>query len=661
MMAQGILREILDQYLKLDRKTLGGTGGVDELLRQKVVEIKGKLTHLDGEIKAARARSGVSFPEETTKVINEQIAKSHSDIDAATAELEEKKVMFTNMVAALGTNSPLAKINPTNNVAKEGTNSSLASAIVQTNSAVTTNAVAASAVDKGPTTNEVASVPPDKSSTNIVVKPGEPPTEVVEDYQHIRTTIIDLYKERERLLMTYQPNSSPIVLIKKQLDPWEAERKKMEAEYPKLATMPLPGIKSPIQHTNAPTQVHATGAHEGTFDPITEQAKIKGMERKVEFLQTVLLRQLATATNIAASVQDIEELKSQRKSAEEEYKKYDEAENQLSVESKVAQTQVAPVIENPTPALPDKKQTMKIVGGLAFAGFFVGLGWAFLVELFLDRSLKRPKDVELKLGLPLLLSFPNVGKKGILGALTNGSQARLLNNGNGSPVPNGADPMRAAGDQIALWDHSHSLHTYYEALRDRLIGYFEVRNLTHKPKLVAVTGAGRGAGTSTIAMGLAASLSETGEGNVLLVDMNLQNGAAHQFFKGQPACGLDEALVDGTRDTGFVHKNLYVANGASNAEKLPRILPKRFSSLLPKLKASDYDYIIFDMPPVSQTSITPRLAGFMDMVLMVVESEKTDRDAAQRALAMLADSKANVSAVLNKTRKYVPSRLLQEN
>jgi hypothetical protein len=63
------------------------------------------------------------------------------------------------------------------------------------------------------------------------------------------------------------------------------------------------------------------------------------------------------------------------------------------------------------------------------------------------------------------------------------------------------------------------------------------------------------------------------------------------------------------------------------------VLPKRFSHLVPMMKASDYDYIIFDMPPVSEISITPRLARFMDMVLLVVESEKTSRDAAARVSA----------------------------
>ena len=109
-----------------------------------------------------------------------------------------------------------------------------------------------------------------------------------------------------------------------------------------------------------------------------------------------------------------------------------------------------------------------------------------------------------------------------------------------------------------------------------------------------------------------------------------------------------------------MQNNLYVVSDSSGGDKLPRIMPKRFSSLLPKFKASDYDYIIFDMPPVTQTSVTPRLAGHMDMVLLVVEAEKTDRDIVRRANALLGESKANVIAVLNKARNYVPEKLHQE-
>jgi succinoglycan biosynthesis transport protein ExoP len=103
-----------------------------------------------------------------------------------------------------------------------------------------------------------------------------------------------------------------------------------------------------------------------------------------------------------------------------------------------------------------------------------------------------------------------------------------------------------------------------------------------------------------------------------------------------------------------------VVNGTAASNELPLALPKRFAALVPKLKASDFDYIIFDMPPVAQTSITARLSRFMDMTLLVVESEKTDRDVVLHANQWLVQAGATVSVVLNKTHKYVPARLHQE-
>ena len=219
--------------------------------------------------------------------------------------------------------------------------------------------------------------------------------------------------------------------------------------------------------------------------------------------------------------------------------------------------------------------------------------------------------------------------------------------------------MNGSSMEAAPWEPGHKLHSYYTSLRDRLITYFEVRNMHHKPKLVAVTGCSKAAGVTSIAAGLAASLSETGDGNVLLVDFNSGQGAAHPFYRGKP-CALPEHLEGGQRDSAMVQEHLYWVAGAEPSELLPRVLPKRLLQLVPKLKTSDYDYIIFDMPAISQTSAVPRLAGMMDITFFVVESDKTQRDAMDRSLRMLNESKANVAMILNKYDKVVPNVLHQE-
>jgi hypothetical protein len=47
----------------------------------------------------------------------------------------------------------------------------------------------------------------------------------------------------------------------------------------------------------------------------------------------------------------------------------------------------------------------------------------------------------------------------------------------------------------------------------------------------------------------------------------------------------------------------------------------------------------------------------MDKLLLVVEAEKTGRDAAKRGYTQLSSARANVSVILNKTRSYLPKRL----
>jgi len=315
-------------------------------------------------------------------------------------------------------------------------------------------------------------------------------------------------------------------------------------------------------------------------------------------------------------------------------------------------------IQSPSPPFRAKSKSLKKVAMMSLGGVFVGLAWAFLIELYLDRSVKRPSEVETKLRLPLFLSIPDITRNGYR-RLAKAAQDEplLLQDGKSDTAATSANGTTETDGPVssALTNGDRALLPFYEALRDRLMVYFERRNLTHKPKLVALTGLDKGAGVSTIAAGLAACLSETGDGNVLLVDMNLGQGSAHHFHQGERVCGLDEALY--MKEDAQVQDKLYVVAEGSNGDQLPRALPKRFTHLVPKLKASDYDYIIFDMPIVSQTSVTPRLARYMDITLLVMESEKTDRGVVQQAAALLAESKANVGTVLNKTRTYVPPRL----
>ena len=383
-----------------------------------------------------------------------------------------------------------------------------------------------------------------------------------------------------------------------------------------------------------------------------DSAPVTSLPLRIKVLEAQLAEVQGDGAKLDAAEAKIADLERTKNTQEMNYQYYTRLRDQSRIDEQLGPNRVSNIneIQFPTPPYKDFSKFYKTIAGLVLAGLLAGLAWAFLIEYYLDRSVKRPVDLQTKLHIPFFLSIPdlNYTNRGQLAAperrqLTYAGEKKS-DGGNGSL-------------EVALPTINHALHSHYDALRDRLVNYFESINLTRKPKLVAVTSTSKGAGVSTISAGLAASLSETGDGRVLLVDMNLENGAAQQFVRGKADSNLDDALVSERRDGALVQENLYVVSEGSNADKLPRILPKRFASLVPKLKASDYDYIIFDMPPVTQTSVTTRLAGFMDTVMLVVESEKTDREVVQQANQLLLLSKANVTAVLNKTRNYIPARL----
>jgi uncharacterized protein involved in exopolysaccharide biosynthesis/Mrp family chromosome partitioning ATPase len=474
--------------------------------------------------------------------------------------------------------------------------------------------------------------------------PQQPvPVAKVNEYRSVASRLELLRRREQEMLAQFTPENSRVKDVQAQMADNEKAKKKLEEDFPSLLRT------NPIPSTSGPTG----------FDVATESAKLNAIQAKIK----VIGDQMAGIRSQAAALDQVEgsiqELKRKKEIEEANYRYYQQKLEQARINEALGSGKVSNIsaIQNPTPPFIDRKKTLKLVAGMAVGGIALGLAWAFATELYLDRSIRRPLDVERHLGVPLFLSVPVIGKSGKLRRTKNVTKQLELEAGrvDGALVPvkgNSAEP------DLGSAAHSLVLNTFHETLRDRLISYFESVNLTHKPKLVAVTGLGRGSGVTTTAAGLARSLSETGEGNVLLVDMTAGQGSAQQFYRGKDVVGLEEILS--TRDEAKVEDKLYVVAEEPSREKLSRILPQRFTKLVPKLKASNFDYIIFDMPAVSQISITPRLAGFMDMVLLVVESEKTDRDLVQRATNLLAQSNAHVGAVLNKTKNYVPSALHQE-
>jgi polysaccharide biosynthesis transport protein len=505
------------------------------------------------------------------------------------------------------------------------------------------------------------------SAADMTNQPAPIPAGTTTDYQRICTRLA-AQKEREtQLLGTFTTNYPEVQTEQAQIVKTEAEKAALEEQFPGLLAL-------------KPLDTRGTSAADKPgMDPrevlYQESIRANALAAKIQFLTNRLAEIQSSGTNLITQEGPLTQLQTEKSLAESQYNYYQQRLDEDQVNSALGPgNSDFSIVESPTPPSRDTIKLNKITLEIFLGGVALAFGLSFLIELCLDRSLKRPMDVQIRLGLPFFISIPQMGGNGKPRALKNAKWKALLPGKKKTLLPGRKKALlpsktEAAGDpqpapppngHLALWEERHSLQPFYETLRDRLMTYFEMINLTHKPKLVAVTSCDEGAGVTSTAAGLASSLSETGDGNVLLVNMNIRDGETQHFHKGKLACGLEEVLEKETRENALVQGRLYVAKELPEDDRLPRVLPKRFSHLLPKMKASDFDYIIFDMPPVSQISITPRLARFMDMVLLVIESEKTDRDVAKHVATMLSESKTNVGIVLNKNRSDLPRQLRQE-
>jgi uncharacterized protein involved in exopolysaccharide biosynthesis/Mrp family chromosome partitioning ATPase len=379
------------------------------------------------------------------------------------------------------------------------------------------------------------------------------------------------------------------------------------------------------------------------------KVRVAGAQAKVDTLKSRLNDVEQRMQKLSEVAPEMADLERKREMDEGNYKYFAASLEKARVDEALDPSKMPNIsaVQRPSPPILDTKRRDKIALCLAGAGLALGIGIVLLREIVLNRTLGRPLELETRLQIPLMLSIP----------YTNSRNGHSPLASNGAPS-NGTTPARPPQhSHLAPWDAGHFMRPYCDAIRDRLGLYFELNNLTHKPKLVGVVAFSEAAGASTLAAGLAASLSDANEGKVLLVDVNLGPEEVHPFFRGKPAYPLMAALKPHS-DISCASDNLYLATvGSVSSRGLAQVGLKKFFDMMPNMKASDFDYIIFDMPPLHQTSPTWGMAAFMDQLLLVVEAEKNTRGMIKRGYGKLTAERANVTVIVNKTRSYVPKSL----
>jgi len=568
------------------------SAGAFDFVSQQSDQIRARLGQTEDALKQLKAKSGIYDLKDSVSSLNTEASRKAEQLTGAEADLAEQRAKVKLMEGSAGIPSP-APVQAASTVVPTGT------------------------------------IPPEQPqmSPTPAGNPASasPPPKDTQEYQDLVARLKKLQQSELELRGKYTDASIQVKSIRSQIAELESQKSALEKKFPSLKVI---------------------GASQGNEDLGSERAKLAGMEAKAEMLKSQLRDIQERMKRLSDAGPEIVRLERTKELEETNYKYFQGTLEKARVDEALDPSKMPNIsaIQRPSPPGLVTKTRDRIVLGLAGGGLVLGAGLALLFELILNHTYKRRSEIEMQLRAPVMLAIP---ARGINGRLKlpwkNGQRAS-------KEMPEKSKPS------LAPWEVDHFIRPYSEAIRDRLGLYFELHGVTHKPKLVGVTGFSEGAGTSTLAAGVAAALSETGDGKVLLVDVNATNGEVHPFFAGRPAASLTTALKPQAAITSAAD-NLYLATVTQSSNKSTHLGLKKFFALVPNLKASDFDYIIFDMPPINQTSPTIGLAALMDKVLLVVEAEKTNRDVIKRGYRELVGARADVAIVLNKVRSYLPKRL----
>ena len=251
------------------------------------------------------------------------------------------------------------------------------------------------------------------------------------------------------------------------------------------------------------------------------------------------------------------------------------------------------------PEGPDGLGTIPIVLGGLLLGLMAGVVGAFLLER-LDTTARDEEDVAIALGSSVIGNVPALG----LGHRGGSGSLIMLSSG-------GSNRFAAAR----------------EAFR-RLRSSVQFLNSSSGVSSIIVTSSSPGEGKSMTAANLSIALAQNGS-RVVIVSADLRRPTLERMF-GMEANrpGLSDYLaqaaeLNAEKVPGI--DNLWLIRSGTPPENPGELLNSdRFEQMVKELERENVEYIVIDTPPVLNTADAVSAARYVDGVIVVVDTERTD-------------------------------------
>lgn len=253
----------------------------------------------------------------------------------------------------------------------------------------------------------------------------------------------------------------------------------------------------------------------------------------------------------------------------------------------------------------------------ALLGLMLSLALILLREFF-DNTFKIEDDIRVTLDLPVITSLPEIAKD---------------------------------GDTIITSKTPFDYREAFKVLRTKI----QFSGIDGRMKVIGVTSSSPFEGKTTVSINLALTIAETGK-RVLLVDTDLRKPKVHKTLNLPAEPGISNVLTQHEPLANAISK----IEGFDSLDVVPcGVIPPNPAELLGsqqletfiKSIEDQYDYIIFDTPPVSLVADTSVLSRMLDGIVMVITYGRTVKETATFAKESLESVNAKIiGCVFNRVK-----------
>ncbi len=288
------------------------------------------------------------------------------------------------------------------------------------------------------------------------------------------------------------------------------------------------------------------------------------------------------------------------------------------------------------PIKPNKKMNL-LIGLVLGLGF--GIGLAFLLHS-LDNRIHTLDDVEKNIDYQVVGTIPKI-------EIDEDEYKKRIEkiNENGEPEEWGESEESAR--LISHYAPKSPIAESYRTLRTNIIS----RRKSDDPLCLMVTSPGPQEGKSTTISNIAITLAQMGS-KVILLDSDLRKPVLHEIFNLKKEIGLSDyydedhkyKLDDLIKKTAI--KNLsIITSGYLPPNPSEMLASKKTEELISKLK-ENFEFVVFDTPPIIAVTDALILAKKVDQKLLVVRVDKTEKGVIKRAIEMMENVNVEIDGVI---------------